>query len=402
MKLRTKLQQKPIKLIENKKIEQNKLNPIINIFQTKAEILFNQKSFLEILLSFIKKAQVDYLTNNKLNENEDNKDNSLKSKNITKIKKILNDFKDNLLEIKKEKDKNVTLFQKQKEQKESILKKIIFNTVYSKRSVSNYNYINNNYETLVTENNENYLNKETPQLKLLNFNVENQIKKVDNLTKRIQNIIQYYKTPHLIESHLKEIFCDDKKNNEFINELIHHKLIEQREQFIEIVNMKSLQDMRIGSIQGQVMGFRNALKDIQKSSKSANNQEIIAERNKSYLETIKEDEKNENLKNSFSGVENGTYANENLFSNGNDNLNEMKNLKYLDMNEVEKLLKLNMNINVNINYNKQIINNQFYNDLKSNIEENNSSNYSKEENIDDDDSDVNNKEENIEKKINDN
>ena len=135
MKLRTKLQQKPIKLIENKKIEQNKLNPIINIFQTKAEILFNQKSFLEILLSFIKKAQVDYLTNNKLNENEDNKDNSLKSKNITKIKKILNDFKDNLLEIKKEKDKNVTLFQKQKEQKESILKKIIFNTVYSKRSV---------------------------------------------------------------------------------------------------------------------------------------------------------------------------------------------------------------------------------------------------------------------------
>ena len=400
MKLRTKLQKKPIKLRENKKIEQSKLNPIINIFQTRAEILFNQKSFLEIILSFIKKAQVDYLTNNKLNEKEDNKDNSLKSKNITKIKKILNDLNINLLEIKKEKDKNVTLFQKQKEQKEINLKKIIFNTVYSKRSVSNYNYINNNYETLITENNENYLNKETPQLKLLNFNVENQIKKVDNLTKRIQNIIQNYKTPHLIQSHQKEIFCDDKKNNEFINELIHHKLIEQREKFIEVVNMKNLQDMRIGSIQGQVIGFRNTLKDMQKSSKSANNQEIIPERNKSYLETIKEDEKNENLKNSFSGVENGTNVNENLFNNGIDNLNEIKNLKYLDMNEVEKLLKLNMNINVNINYNKQIINNQFYNDIKSNNEENNSSNYSKEENIDDDNSDVNNQEDNL--KINDN
>jgi len=400
MKLRTKLQKKPIKLRENKKIEQNKLNPIINIFQTRAEILFNQKSFLEIILSFIKKAQVDYLTNNKLNEKEDNKDNSLKSKNITKIKKILNDLNINLLEIKKEKDKNVTLFQKQKEQKEINLKKIIFNTVYSKRSVSNYNYINNNYETLITENNENYLNKETPQLKLLNFNVENQIKKVDNLTKRIQNIIQNYKTPHLIQSHQKEIFCDDKKNNEFINELIHHKLIEQREKFIEVVNMKNLQDMRIASIQGQVIGYRNTLKDMQKSSKSANNQEIIPERNKSYLETIKEDEKNENLKNSFSGVENGTNVNENLFNNGIDNLNEIKNLKYLDMNEVEKLLKLNMNINVNINYNKQIINNQFYNDIKSNNEENNSSDFSKEENIDDDNSDVNNKEDDI--KINDN
>jgi hypothetical protein len=74
-----------------------------------------------------------------------------------------------------------------------------------------------------------------------------------------------------------------------MNLLLHQKLISQREKFIETVNMKSLQDMRISSIQSQTIGYKNALKDISKSYKYVNTQEIITEENKSYIDTINED-----------------------------------------------------------------------------------------------------------------
>ena len=400
MKLRSKLQTNGIKLNKNNKKDSKEINPIINFSQTKVELLFSQKSFLEILLGLIKKTQVDYLTNNKLAENNSNKNNSENNNNI--IKQILNDLKQSLIEIKKEKEKKIFLFEKQNQQKESNLKKLIFNTVYSKRSVSNFNYINSNFETLITENNESYYNNETPELKLLNFKVENEIKKVENLTKRKLFIIQYYKTPHLIHEHRTEIICDDKKNIESMNQVLHQKLIQQREKFIEIVNMKSLQDIRISNLQSQAIGYKNAMKDIQKSYKYVNTQEIITEENKSYLETVNEDEKEDNLKNYKE--EKNINISDSITNKESDNINNnLKNLKLIDMNEVEKLLKLNMNINVNINYNKQYINNHFDNNNKNleNEENNNSSNFSKEENVDEDDSEIDKKKNlNINEKIN--
>ena len=398
MKARAKLQQNPMKISRNNKIMANTLDPntTISFFQTKSEILFNQKTFLEIILSFIKNVQVDYLNNNTLNENKDNSDNSIQSNNASKMKKVLKELKENLLEIKKEKDKNIELLIKQTEQKKDILRKTIFNTVYTKRSISNYNYINLKHETLITENNENYYNKETPELKLLNFKIENEIIKVDNLTQRVQLLIQYYKTPHKIEDHMTEIINESKKNEETINEILHDKVVEQRENFMDEVNQKSIQDLKISSLHSQIIRYRNELNDVHKSLKYVNTQEVITEENKSYLETIKEDEKNDNLtfRTSFSGTKTG--ATNNIINNNiNNNNKSSKNIKYIDINDIEKLLKLNMNINVNINYNKQIINNHFdnnnnINDKVNNNEEDededgedNSSYYSKEQNIDD-------------------
>ena len=398
MKARAKLQQNPMKISRNNKIMANKLDPntTISFFQTKSEILFNQKTFLEIILSFIKNVQVDYLNNNTLNENKDNSNNSIQLNNASKIKTVLKELKENLLEIKKEKDKNIELLIKQTEQKKDILRKTIFNTVYTKRSISNYNYINLKHETLITENNENYYNKETPELKLLNFKVENEIIKVDNLTQRVQLLIQYYKTPHKIEDHRTEIINESKKNEETINEILHDKVVEQRENFMDEVNQKSIQDLTISSLHSQIIRYRNEMNDVHKSLKYVNTQEVITEENKSYLETIKEDEKNENLtfRTSFSGTKTG--ATNNIINNNiNKNNKSSKNIKYIDINDIEKLLKLNMNINVNINYNKQIINNHFdnnnnINDKVNNNEEDeeeddedNSSYYSKEQNIDD-------------------
>ena len=406
MKIRSNLGVNGAKLNKKNKIESNSKNPVINIYQSKAELLFGQKSFLEILLGLIKKTQVDYLTSissNSLTQQTKPNKKSLNDKNINdivNIKQILNDLKESLTEIKKEKEKKINLFEMTKQQKETNLKKIIFNTVISKRSVSNFNYINSNYETLITENNENYYNKETPELKLLNFKVENEIKKVENLSKRKLFIIQYYKTPHLIHDHRTEIICENQRNNESMNQLLHQKLIQQREKFIEIVNMKSLQDMRINNMQSQAIGYKNAMKDIHKSYRYVNTQEVITEENKSYLETVNEDEKIDekaNIKNSKNFEEEKDINNNNIILNTKErnninNVNDLKNLKLIDMNEVEKLLKLNMNINVNINYNQQYINNHFDNNNKKGNEEDNSSNDSKKENIDDNDSEVDKKE----------
>ena len=389
MKIRGKLRQEQERKNSNiiNKVQNNPLGQNINIFQTKTELLFGQKSFLEIILGLIKGAQVDYLTNNfnnKSNKNE-NKKKSNYFNDTSKIKKVLNDLKDSLIEIKKEKEKKIDLFKKIKQQKKSDLKKLIFNTVYSKRSVSNSNYINSNFETLITENNEIYYNNETPELKLLNFKVQNEIIKVENLAKRKQCLIQYYKTPHNINEHRTEIICEDKKNNESMNQLLHQRLIQQREKFIEIVNMKSLQDMRINNMQSQSIGYKNALKDIQKSYRYVNTQEVITEENRSYIETVNEDEKNEeNLKKEIS------ICNNNINIESKD-INDLKKLKLIDVNDVEKYLKLNMNINVNINYNKQYINNHFDGKKKENVEENNSSDFSKNENLDENDSDLDKK-----------
>ena len=114
---------------------------------------------------------------------------------------------------------------------------------------------------------------------------------MENLSKRKLYIIQYYKTPHLISDHRTEIICEDRRNNESMNQLLHQKLIQLREKFIEIKYMKSLQDMRISNMQPKAIGYKNAMKDMHKSYRYANTQEVIAEENKSYLETVNEDEK---------------------------------------------------------------------------------------------------------------
>ena len=302
---------------------------IINICQNKEEILFSQKSFLEILLGLIKNSQIEYLTN--------------KKKNTAEKKRILLELKNNLQEIKKEKEKNENLFLRQKEQKEKNLRNILFNPVYTKRSISNSNYININYETLITENNENFDDKETPQLKLLNFKVENEIKKVENKLKRNQFLIQYYKNQTNDKSSLREKECDLKKDDEIIEQLLHDKLLFQREKFIETVNLKSQQDMKISTFQTQSLAYKLCLQEIQSPYKYVKPQEIIEEEenNKSCMDTINEEDKEKSLN---------------------------KNLKLINMNDVEKLLNLNMNINVNINLNKQYINNHF--DSNENIKDN--------------------------------
>ena len=363
----------------NKPLKPKFLSQFINITHTKSEILFGQKSFLQILLGLIKNTQVYYLSNNKSLENKNIEPKSLNSNNISFIKKILNDLKNSLKEIKIEKEKKLNLYKNIKDQRYINLERKIFSSIKSKRCVSNFNYINSNYETLVTENNENYFNEETPELKMLNFKIENEIIKLDNMIKRKLYIIKYYKTPHLLEDHQTEIICQDKKNIDAMDQFLHQQLIQKRNKFIEISNKKNLQNIRINKFGSQIIMYKSAIKDYEDPYKFIETKDIICEENCSYIETLNEEEKIKDNTKYSNNLEMGQDINlkENNTYNKN-NINDLKNLELINMNDIEKLLNLNMNINVNINYNDKYINNYFEkNNNNKNKENCSSSNFSK-------------------------
>ena len=93
-------------------IKVNNLNLLyseLNNFKSKEEKLFGKKCFLEIILGLIKNSQNDIITN------EIHKD-----KNILFVKKILKSLMKDLLEIKREKEKELNLNELIKKEKRII------------------------------------------------------------------------------------------------------------------------------------------------------------------------------------------------------------------------------------------------------------------------------------------
>ena len=62
-----------------------------------------------------------------------------------------------------------------------------------------------------------------------------------------------------------------------IDQLLHQKLMKQRENFIEAVNIKNILDLQIGSLKYQIIGYRNEMKEMHKSYKYVNSQDVITE-----------------------------------------------------------------------------------------------------------------------------
>ena len=89
----------------------------LNKFQSKEEKLFGNKSFLEIILGLIKNTQKDLIMKDK-NKNINNE--------ISNIKHILNVLNKDLLQIKKEKEKELNLMRiSEKKRLKNFLKQII-------------------------------------------------------------------------------------------------------------------------------------------------------------------------------------------------------------------------------------------------------------------------------------
>ena len=255
-------------------------------FQTKEEKLFENKSFIEIILGLIKKTQNDVLTkkifyNIKYNFS------------FANVKNLLKDLKKDLIQINVEEKKKVNLNEKLLEEKKNKMKDIIFNSNNQKNTIinsSDENDIYSNNEKFMFEFNEAEPKKELYQLKMLNFKLENEIKRVDHLSKRMIFEKDYNKIYHLTNEFKLETIYIKQNDNELVNHILHNKLINRRKIFIRKVNMKNNQDIYINCIKDKIYQFKKDLNDIYQYY----NDQILSEEEKSYMETVVEKKKYDN------------------------------------------------------------------------------------------------------------
>ena len=307
-----------------------RLNNLVKIIPKKDEMLFSQKTFLEIILGLIKETQNEYLTKKKL---------SKKKKDTNLIKDILLKLINDLKEIKEEKEKNMKLIISQNEQKKLNLKYIVNNTIINQKKIFNSEI--NSLNILNDDDSYDFnFNFDDLDIKQQNFILENKIKEVDNMINRNNFLIKFYKTPHRFQDHFTEIFSKDKIIKQNITENLHDSLIYIRSIWKNVAHKKNLQDMRLENIRYKIKNLK-----LEKEEKPINNKYIITE--KIIPEEINETENNGDDKNISKEISKISEDDE-------------KDIK-IGLKEMEKLLKLNMNINVNINVNKQYINNHFNN-----------------------------------------
>ena len=256
--------------------------------QKKEEKLFANKSFLEIILGLIKSTQSDILSNKIFYK--------IKGEfNLFKIKEILKELEKDLTIINEEEKKKMNLNEHILNEKKNKMKEFIYNSNDSKFFLSNSdNEINNNSnnEKFIEEVSGGDLSKELYQLKILNFKLENEINKVDNLNKRMIKEIEYTKKYCAINRFIKVATIYLKqKDNKAVDQLLHHKLITKRKLFIQKVNMKNNQDFCINCIKDRIKKFKKDIEELYKYY----NEKIISEEEKSYIETIVEEMKKNNI-----------------------------------------------------------------------------------------------------------
>ena len=147
--------------------------------KNKEEKLFGNKSFLEIILGLIKSTQNDVLSNKVFNK-------ITGEFGIDKIKEILKELKQDLTTINEEEKKRLNLNENVLNEKKIKMKEIIYNSNYQNHLILNPDNeieVNLHNENFINENNDDDSWKELYQLKTLNFKMENEINKVDNLYK---------------------------------------------------------------------------------------------------------------------------------------------------------------------------------------------------------------------------
>ena len=291
------------------KINRKNASKCLNTFQTNEEKLFGNKSFLEIILGLIKRTQSNLL-NNKLKS--DVSDFSI-------IKQILIELKNDLNEIKKEKEKKFDLLQMIRNDNYKSIKDIVFNNTKSKVPIIDYdtnNFDLNNIESLIFERDDEEYKKEVSQLKCLNFKMENEIKKVENLTNRMIFEKDYVKMSHIVNDFKTDTIYIKQSDDETINELLHDKLIHRRKTFIKKANMKNNQDSYINYIMGKIIECKKDLKD----SYNNYNFNIISEEDKSYIETIYENSLI-NHKNDETSINNNSLRFDNIVINNKPDIN---------------------------------------------------------------------------------
>jgi hypothetical protein len=206
--------------VKTKDIAQNK----------KIETLLSQKFSLEMLLNLIKQLQYNYISKNSLT-----KDNKNKKEKLIELKDILSNILDRKSKIYNSNKKEI------EEKKDKINKKILLDSEEDNNCV--------NYA------------KELEQLRINEFNMENEIKKFDNEIKE-KSMLNNYESEYLEKSSNKKIFYDQHKKNELSSlEILREEKKDIQQQLIDLTIKKSEQESEINSIKMKISIIKNKLKE---------------------------------------------------------------------------------------------------------------------------------------------
>ena len=321
-----------------------------------SQILFNHKSSLEVLINIIKSFQNEYFTkeNNKIN-----------------AKQMLTLLKNNLSFMKSEKMKKLDYLKLKIENN----KKILQNNLFYDSNSSLTAKINN----IKLEKNQNYpfvIKKN--ELKLINFQLENDIQKTDYLIEQKNQIYLYIKSiPFFLDTN-QEKFCNNNLDNlEIISDILYNITRNVRENFINVVKEKMKTELELNTVSYQLNTLRDniILDKLNKNKKYIDTEEIIYEESKENNKTLigSQSKRNSSASTNKIGIKNIILPSKNKMKKhlSIDGLviDDLKRNSFLFLGKNNELLNdsknqinnyLNMNINVNINVNNNNYNKNHY------------------------------------------
>ena len=227
------------------------------------------------ILNEIKNCQLDHISS------KARKDIKIKESN-TKL--LLSSLKSSLDSMLKEKKIIQKYFEKENQKIKSKLRRNLFPE--NSESVDDRE-INN------TIGNEKIYQSEITQLKLLNFQIENEITNTNNMIERNSEIYFYTKKDlfYLIENN--EYFCKyNYRDISKASEILHYIINSKRKKFIETVNMKSEQDMEIKDLTTKKNYIKNRIGKKLNNNKYIITEDIISEESKEYTNNCTKTENN--------------------------------------------------------------------------------------------------------------
>ena len=250
----------------------------LNISENKVEKLIEYKSYLEKILDLIKNSQKNLIIKKRFRKS-----------NISNIKQTLISLNNNLFRLKADKEKSLKLLENLRNQKIKHFYKIKnSNNSFMNSFKKNFS---SNFDLLISETTGNESYGEVSQLKNLNFEVENELQKLDNIKKQMLLEINYYNLSKDFKKVTKINYLNNTNNDdEMINKLLHNKLIAKRNNFVNLANMKNTQGEDINFIKDKINFFKIKLKTKIQSTKN-----LVRKNKKFYIETIKEDSENDDI-----------------------------------------------------------------------------------------------------------
>ena len=344
----------------NERMSSRNINILLNPYPIKEDkisknkeleqILFNRKSSLEVLLNLIKSFQNHYFSK------------QIKTNKISILKLMISSFQNDLSLMVKEKNKQLEYLKIKNENNKKKLQEILFSETQTKK-VNNIQIKDNlNFPYI-------YKKKE---LKLINFQLENEIQKTEFITEQKNQIYLYIKSIPFFLDINQEIFCNTNYENlGNISDILKNIKRSVKEKFISVVKEKMETELELNALTLQVNSLRdNIINDkLNVNKKYIDTEEII-------YEDTKEDNKtlitNQSKRNSYASL-NKLSMNIKALNSSSKNVikkqlsidgimrEKIKNSKLLRLyqknnefsndskNQINNYLNMNINVNINLN-----------------------------------------------------